>query len=63
MSAYAVGAALQGRGLARQAVGKAWALAVKCGASTAEQVMATDNISSQRVALGRVPRMNGTWVR
>jgi RimJ/RimL family protein N-acetyltransferase len=49
--AYAVGAAHQGRGLARQAVEAALALATKSSASMAELVIATDNISSQRVAL------------
>jgi RimJ/RimL family protein N-acetyltransferase len=49
--AYAVGAAYQGRGLCRQAVAAALTLAVEANVQMAELVIATDNISSQRVAL------------
>jgi RimJ/RimL family protein N-acetyltransferase len=55
--AFAVGAAHQGRGVGRQAVEAALALAAKSNGGMAELVIATDNLSSQRVALATGFRM------
>jgi RimJ/RimL family protein N-acetyltransferase len=57
--AYAVGAAHQGRGLGRQAVAAALTLATEANARMAELVIATDNISSQHVALATGFRQTG----
>jgi RimJ/RimL family protein N-acetyltransferase len=57
--AYAVGAAHQGRGLGRHAVEAVLALAAKSNSGVVELVIATDNVSSERVALATGFRMTG----